>query len=53
MYQDTYFVDKSSGTFSDALMAFGAADVIRRLTEDLRNALRTQGQHTKFVAINH
>jgi len=34
MYQDTYFVDKSSGTFSDALMAFGAADVIRRLTED-------------------
>jgi len=31
MYQDTYYVDKSSGTFSDALMAFGAADVLRRL----------------------
>jgi hypothetical protein len=31
MYQDTYYVDKSTGTFSDSLMAFGAADVIRRL----------------------
>jgi hypothetical protein len=31
MYQDAYYVDKSSGTFADSLMAFGAADVLRRL----------------------
>ncbi len=31
MFQDTYYVDKSSGTFADALEAFGAATVLREI----------------------
>ena len=31
MYQDIYYTDKSSGTFADALQAFGAAFVLREV----------------------
>ncbi len=38
MFQDTYYVDKSSGTFADALEAFGAATVLREILRHARDA---------------
>jgi len=34
MYQDTYYVDKQSGTFADVLLAFGLAKLLQDLAED-------------------
>jgi hypothetical protein len=34
MYQDTYYVDKQSGTFADVLLAFGLARLLQVLADD-------------------
>ncbi|MBI1878238.1 MAG: hypothetical protein HYR94_08435, partial [Chloroflexi bacterium] len=34
MYQQTYFVDKSTHTFADVLAAFGLATLLSRIVED-------------------
>lgn len=36
MYQCTYYVDKTSGTFADALLAFGTAYVLREMLCQMR-----------------
>lgn len=34
MYQDTYYVDKQSGTFADVLLAFGLARLLQTLADE-------------------
>ena len=34
MYQSTYFVDKSTDTFADILLAYGVASLLERLLQE-------------------
>lgn len=34
MYQSTYFVDKSTDTFADILLAYGVASLLERLVQE-------------------
>lgn len=38
MYQDTYYVDKQSGTFADVLLAFGLARMLQSLADEAAGA---------------
>jgi len=34
MYQSTYYVDKTTGTFADVLLAYGVASLLERLLQE-------------------